>query len=109
MVERMKNPAIAKIPPYRCLLYELGNLVPNSELAEIKLRFTDILPKLTLEKVTSLWDLFIELEKKNKIKKEDLSYLKQMSHYIKDKNFKELILGYEEQTGIKYYICKAAM
>ncbi|CAN2389148.1 Caspase-8 isoform X1 [Pristimantis euphronides] len=98
MVERMKNPAMAQISPYRCLLHELGNLVPNSKVEEIKFNFTDILPQRTLEKVTSLWDLFIELEKKDKIKKENLNYLKQMSHYIND-DFKQLILEYEEKTA----------
>ncbi|XP_044160905.1 caspase-8-like [Bufo gargarizans] len=101
MVERLKNPAMAKISPYRHLLYELGNLVSNSKLVEVKRNFTDILPKVTLEKVTNLWDLFIEFEKKDMIRKDNLDYLKQMSEYVEDENFKELILSYEKSKAVK--------
>lgn len=103
MIERLKNPEMARISPYRCLLYKLGNLVPDSKLKEIKLHFREILPRATLEKVTSLWDLFIELEKKDMIRKDNLTYLKQISEYFEDKNFKELILEYEKRQTESIY------
>ncbi|XP_075687631.1 caspase-8-like [Rhinoderma darwinii] len=99
MVERLKNPVMARISPYRHLLYELGNLVPKSELEKIKLNFTDILPKATVEKLTSLWDLFIELEKKHLIKNDNLNNLEKIAPFFDNEEFQRLILEYKRKSA----------
>ncbi|XP_073407590.1 caspase-8-like isoform X2 [Dendrobates tinctorius] len=95
MIERLKNPAMEQISPYRCLLYKLGNVITNSKLGEIKRNCTQIIPKARVEKVKSLLDVFIELEKKYVISEDNVDYLEQMSHYLKDEEFDALISEYQ--------------
>ncbi|XP_069839422.1 caspase-8-like isoform X1 [Dendropsophus ebraccatus] len=99
IVENMKNPALAQISPYRRLLYELGNLIPDNKLAEIVLNCTKVLPNVTLENVASLWDLFIELEKRYIISEDNLNFLKKMAQYSEDESFMEHILTYEKKKA----------
>ncbi|KAM3917376.1 caspase-8-like [Leptodactylus fuscus] len=99
VAERLNNPTTAHISPYRCLLYNLGNLVPDSKVTEIKSQYNGIISKPRLEKVTSLWDLFIELERKDKISKDNVSFLTQMSQYVDDDKFMELITTYEKEIA----------
>ncbi|XP_075036228.1 caspase-8-like [Mixophyes fleayi] len=85
------------ISPYRYLLFDLGNLVPDRKLKEMKFLFTDKLSKAVLAKVTSLLDIFTELEKKDILGKDNLMYLKEISGNF-DEDFLQKILEYENQN-----------
>ncbi|CAJ0939207.1 unnamed protein product [Ranitomeya imitator] len=99
MIERLKNPGMEQISPYRCLLYKLGNVVTNSKLEEIKRNCAQVLPKARVEKIKSLLDVFNELEKKDVISEGNVDYLEQMSHYLKDEEFDALISEYQKRKA----------
>ncbi|XP_073502588.1 caspase-8-like isoform X2 [Phyllobates terribilis] len=99
MSERLKDPGMAQISPYRCLLYKLGNVITNSKLEEIKRNCTQILPKARVEKVKSMLDVFNELEKQDVISEGNVDYLEEMSHYLKDEEFNALISEYQKRKA----------
>ncbi|XP_077128171.1 caspase-8-like isoform X2 [Ranitomeya variabilis] len=99
MNEKLKNPGMEQISPYRCLLYKLGNVVTNSKLEEIKRNCAQILPKARVEKIKSLLDVFNELEKQDVISEDNVEYLEQMSHYLKDEEFDALISEYQKRKA----------
>ncbi|KAM4026427.1 caspase-8 isoform 2-T4 [Anomaloglossus baeobatrachus] len=98
MKERLKEPGMAQISPYRCLLCKLNNVIPNSKLEEIKRNIT-LIPKATVEKVESLLDVFNELEKKDLINEDNVDYLEEMSLYLKEEEFSKLISEYQKRNA----------
>ncbi|KAM9305614.1 caspase-8-like [Gastrophryne carolinensis] len=94
--ERMRIPGTANISAFRLLLYELSELVTDSQYQEMKNVFSDELPKAKLEKATNLLHIFIELEKKC-VLENDLSYLKEKSSAFGD-DFLKKIEEYEKMS-----------
>ncbi|KAM5152997.1 caspase-8-like [Mantella aurantiaca] len=93
MEKKLRFSKVAKIHPFRLLLYDLSELVPDSEFKKIKSAFSDVLPKAKLNKATSLLDAFNELEKRGVL--HNLEYLKTKSE-IFDDDFKKKLLEYEQ-------------
>ncbi|XP_040213149.1 caspase-8-like [Rana temporaria] len=95
MEKKLSVPKVAKITPFRLLLFELGELVPDSELMKIKRVFSDEISNAKLDKATDMMDVFTELEKKSLL--HNLEYLKNKSeHFVKD--FKTKLLEYEQNN-----------
>ncbi|XP_068101262.1 caspase-8-like isoform X2 [Hyperolius riggenbachi] len=95
MEEKMRIKGASKISPYRALLYELGQLVPDSTFRTLKNVFNDELTTATLDRVNSLLDAFVELEKRGVLNNE-LKYLKEKSTHF-EKDFWEKLVEYEKK------------
>ncbi|XP_063788668.1 caspase-8-like [Pseudophryne corroboree] len=94
-----------RISPYRRLLFDFGNLVPDSELEQVKAVVTGALPVAVLERVTSVWDIITALEQRAILTEHDLSYLREISRNF-DGDFLDKVLQYEEQySDLKPDIC----
>lgn len=97
MEKKLRIPKVAKITPFRLLLYELGELVPDSEFMKIRSVFSEDIPNAKLDKATNMMDVFIELEKKSLL--HNLEYMKNKSeHFVKD--FKKKLLEYEQNNPV---------
>ncbi|NXK37529.1 CASP8 protein, partial [Piprites chloris] len=72
----------ARVPPYRCLLFQLSEDITKDELMSFKLLLDGALPKNKLTPQTTMLDIFIEMEKKGLLGKDNLSVLKGLCEKI---------------------------
>ncbi|NXT07304.1 CASP8 protein, partial [Prunella fulvescens] len=82
-VEReLRAPGGARVPPFRCLLFQLSEDVTKDELMSFKLLLFKELPKSKLTRETTMLDLLTEMEKKGLLGKDNLSLLKSLCEEI---------------------------
>ncbi|NWU16777.1 CASP8 protein, partial [Cephalopterus ornatus] len=79
---RVPRPGTARVPPYRYLLFELSEDITKDELMSFKLLLDGALPKSKLTPETTMLDIFIEMEKKGLLGKDNLSMLKDLCENI---------------------------
>ncbi|NXC28590.1 CASP8 protein, partial [Campylorhamphus procurvoides] len=72
----------ARVPPYRYLLFQLSEDVTNDELMSFKLLLDGTLPRSKLAPETTMLDIFIEMEKKGLLGKDNLSMLKSLCEKV---------------------------
>ncbi|NWS97206.1 CASP8 protein, partial [Mionectes macconnelli] len=72
----------ARVPPYRYLLFQLSEDMTEDELMSFKLLLDGPLPKSKLTPETTMLDIFIEMEKKGLLGKDNLSMLKGLCEQI---------------------------
>ncbi|XP_017927167.1 caspase-8 [Manacus vitellinus] len=79
---QVARPGGARVPPYRYLLFQLSEDITKDELMSFKLLLDGELPKSKLTPETTMLDIFIEMEKKGLLGKDNLSVLKSLCEKI---------------------------
>ncbi|NWS10672.1 CASP8 protein, partial [Pachyramphus minor] len=72
----------ARVPPYRYLLFQLSEDFTKDELMSFKLLLDGTLPRSKLTPETTMLDIFIEMEKKGLLGKDNLSVLRSLCEKI---------------------------
>ncbi|NXK91330.1 CASP8 protein, partial [Formicarius rufipectus] len=72
----------ATVPPYRYLLFELSEEITADELMAFKVYLDGELPRSKLTPETTMLDIFIEMEKKGLLGKDNLGMLKSLCEKI---------------------------
>nr|XP_033801302.1 caspase-8-like [Geotrypetes seraphini] len=76
MTRELQVPGKAKITPYRHLLLQLSENISEEEMRSFKFFLDEKLPRSKLNVNTTMLDIFIEMEKKAILGKDDLDTLK---------------------------------
>ncbi|NWU75588.1 CASP8 protein, partial [Onychorhynchus coronatus] len=79
---QVSRPGGARVSPYRYLLFQLSEDITKDELMSFKLLLDGALPKSKLTPETTMLDIFIEMEKKGLLGKDNLSVLKGLCEKI---------------------------
>ncbi|NXG23092.1 CASP8 protein, partial [Grallaria varia] len=82
MERELQVPGRAQVSPYRSLLFQLSEDITKDELMSFKLFLDGTLPKSKLTPETTMLDIFIEMEKKGLLGKDNLGLLKSLCEKI---------------------------
>ncbi|NXU56517.1 CASP8 protein, partial [Turnix velox] len=100
MAKELQLQGRAKVSAYRCLLFQLSEDITQDELKAFMFLLGKQLPKCKLAPMTTMLDLFIEMEKKGILRKDYLNTLKCLCEEIKNINLLKRIQEYESNlTG----------
>ncbi|XP_053546933.1 caspase-8-like [Bombina bombina] len=96
--EEMQIPGRARISCFRRFLFNLAEEVTDEELTQIKHLLYNKIPKSKMENITSMLDIFIEMEKNGMLSENTLVDLKKIFEAV-NKSLLRMIENYE--TGLK--------
>ncbi|XP_055967807.1 caspase-8 [Sorex fumeus] len=86
----------AQISAYRVMLFQISEELSKNEVKQFKFLLSELISKCKLDEDMNLFDIFIEMEKRDILGKNNLEYLKEIRHI--NKSVLKKISDYEKST-----------